>query len=69
MIFGTFYRNDVKGALKMFGPMSATEIKAKLALRNIRLDETQVLEAINLMLRYKEVRRSDIPGKFVFYNT
>lgn len=66
MISGTFYTNDIKGALRMFGVMSVIEIKEKLALRNIKLDETQILDALELLIRYKEVRRSDVKNKFVF---
>ena len=64
MISGTFYTNDILGALKMFGVMSASEIKTKLLLRNIKLDETQILEAIDILIKRNMIRRSDVPGKF-----
>jgi hypothetical protein len=65
MISGEFYKNDIKGALQMYGAMSVSEIKAKLLLRNIKLDDTQILDALDKMIRTREVRKSDIPGKYV----
>ena len=64
MISGAFYTNEVLGALKMFGAMGAAEIKAKLLMKNIKLDESQVLEAIDVLIKRNMVKRSDVPGKF-----
>lgn len=65
MISGTFYQNDIKGALQMFGPMSVTEIKEKLKMRNIFLDDVQILDCLELLLRTKAIQKSDISGKYV----
>lgn len=65
MISGTFYLNDIKGALQMFGALNIAEIKAKLLLRNVKLDDTQILEGLEVLLKQKAVRRSDVPGKYV----
>lgn len=65
MISGTFYLNDIKGALQMFGPLTVAEIKTKLLMRNVKLDETHILDALEVLLKQKAVRKSDVPGKYV----
>jgi predicted transcriptional regulator len=60
-IDGNFYRNDIKTVLKA-GPMKVAQIKSKLEARNIKLDDTQILDALNGMIRAKMVARTD--GKF-----
>ena len=65
MISGIMYTNDIKGALQTFGALSVPEIKAKLAQRNVNLDDIQILDGIDLLIRRKEIQRSDISGKYV----
>lgn len=65
MIHGGFYSDEIKYALSMFGVLNVAEIKAKLALRNIKADETQILEGLEILVKSKRVRRSDKPGYFV----
>ena len=60
-IDGNFYRNDIRTVLKA-GPMKVAQIKSKLAARNIKLDETQILDALNAMIRSRIVARTE--GKF-----
>lgn len=60
-IDGNFYRNDIRLVLKA-GPMKVAQIKAKLVARNVKLDETQILDALNAMIRSRIVVRTD--GKF-----
>ena len=54
-IHGTFYQNDVKDSLQMFGPMSVQQIKAKLALKKLNVDETQILEALDILIRRRYI--------------
>jgi predicted transcriptional regulator len=60
-IDGNFYRNDIRTVLKQ-GPLKVSQIKSKLDARNIKLDETQILDALNAMIRSRIVVRTD--GKF-----
>lgn len=54
-IHGTFYQNDVKDSLQMFGPMNVQQIKAKLALKKLNVDETQILEALDILIRRRYI--------------
>lgn len=60
-IDGNFYRNDIRTVLKA-GPMKVAQIKSKLEARNIKLDDTQILDALNGMIKARIVGRTD--GKF-----
>ena len=60
-IDGNFYRNDVKLVLRA-GPMKLQQIKSKLVAKGISLDETQILEALEGLIRSKSVMRFE--GKF-----
>ena len=60
-IEGIFYKNDIRIVLKA-GPLKVIQIKSKLAARNIKLDETQILDALNAMIRSRVVVRTD--GRF-----
>lgn len=56
-IHGNFYQNDVKAALRYFGPLTMQQIKGKLELRNVKLDETQILDALDTLIKGKYVRK------------
>ena len=60
-IDGNFYRNDIRTVLKN-GPLKVAQIKSKLDARNIKLDETQILQALEGMIKSRIVVRSE--GKF-----
>ena len=60
-IDGNFYRNDIRTVLKQ-GPLKVVQIKSKLEARNIKLDETQILQALEGMIKSRIVVRSE--GKF-----
>jgi predicted transcriptional regulator len=60
-IDGNFYRNDIRTVLRA-GPMKVAQIKSKLEARNIKLDDTQILDALNGMIKARIVTRTD--GKF-----
>ena len=60
-ISGTFYKNDIRAVLKA-GPMKLQQIKSKLEARGLKLDETQILEAIDGLIKSRIVVRSE--GKF-----
>lgn len=60
-IDSTFYRNDIKTALRG-GALNVTEIKKALADKGIKLDEIQILEALDALIKNNSVVRSD--GKF-----
>lgn len=61
-IHGNFYKNDVKLVLRG-GGLKLQQIKAKLAAKNINLDDTQILEALDSLIKSRMVVRSE--GKFV----
>ncbi len=61
-IDGGFYKNDIRQVLRG-GGLKLQQIKAKLAARNINLDETQILEALDSLIKSRMVVRSE--GKFV----
>ena len=60
-IDGIFYKNDIKAALRG-GALKVSQIKAKLVTKNIKLDETQILDVLESMIKNRVVVRSD--GKF-----
>lgn len=64
-INGVFYRHEIKAALDMFGVLNVQEIKEKLAMRDITLDETQILDGLNALIKTKNIRHFDIRGYFV----
>lgn len=68
MISGTFYTNQIQDILSRHGSMSLSEIKTKLAGYNIRLDETQILDGLSLLLRKKAIQKSEITGKYTKRN-
>ena len=62
-IDGNFYRNDVRGVLRSStGGLKLQQIKEKLAARNIKLDETQILEALESLIKSRLVIKTE--GKF-----
>lgn len=61
-IEGGFYKNDIRQVLRG-GGLKLQQIKAKLAAKNINLDETQILEALDSLIKSRTVIRSE--GKFV----
>ena len=61
-IDGNFYRNDIRTVLRA-GPMKLQQIKAKLISKGISLDETQILTALDGMIKARIVIRSE--GKFI----
>jgi hypothetical protein len=60
-IDGSFYRNDIRTVLKA-GPLKLQVIKSKLISRGVNLDEMQILEALDSMVKAKIVVRTE--GKF-----
>lgn len=60
-IDGVFYKTNIKAVLNQ-GAMNVAQIKAMLKANNIKLDETQILEALDSLIKNKMVVRSD--GKF-----
>lgn len=60
-IDSNFYRNDIRMVLKN-GPLKVAQIKSKLEAKNIKLDESQILTALDGMIKAKTVVRVD--GKF-----
>ena len=56
-INGVFYSHDVKRALQYFGPMNIQQIKAKLAMIDVKVDDTQVLEAVERLVKQKAARK------------
>lgn len=64
MISGTLYVGEIQSVLTANGSMSVPEIKAKLAARNIKLDETQILDGLDLLLRKKTIHKSSFTGKY-----
>ena len=65
MISGTFYTNDIRYIMHDSGPLTVAEIKTKLLGRNVKLDEAQILEAIDVLMHNKQIQRSTVAGKFV----
>jgi hypothetical protein len=65
MISGTMYINDIRYVMQGAGPLKVAEIKARLLSRNVKLDETQIIEALELLIRNKQVQRTEIAGQFV----
>jgi len=61
---GGIYHKDVVAVLRMFGVQSVRQIKAKLFLEGIDLDETQILEALESSIKMGKARRADVPGHF-----
>ena len=65
-IDGNFYRNDIRLVLKA-GPMKLQQIKAKLEARSVKLDEMQILEALDGLIKARTVVRSE--GKYALNNS
>ncbi len=60
-ISGDFYRNDIRQVLKS-GGLKLQQIKAKLEAKGIKLDETQILDALDGMIKARQVVRAE--GRF-----
>ena len=65
MISGTLYINDIRYVMQSAGSLSVAEIKAKLLAKDIKLDDTQILDGLDVLIRRKMVRRSSEAGKFI----
>lgn len=60
-ISGDFYRNDIRQVLRG-GGLKLQQIKSKLEAKNIKLDETQILDALEGLIKARLVVRAE--GRF-----
>ena len=64
MIHGEFFQNDVREVLRLFGVQNVQQIKAKLVERDIKIDESQILEALDVLIKRQKARRAENAGFF-----
>lgn len=63
-IDGEFYKNDIRGILRVnTAGLSLQEIKAKLLEKKIKIDEIQILTALDGLIRNRIVTKSN-DGRF-----
>lgn len=62
-IDGRYYQKEVKKAMRDLGPAKLPAIKEKLAQNNLKLDETQILQAIDAL--GVQVRKINTYGFYV----
>lgn len=60
-ISSEFYKNDIRQVLKS-GGLKLQQIKSKLEAKGIKLDETQILNALEGMIKTRIVNRAE--GRF-----